>query len=74
MMETRIVKQDGMSVSRYVYFQAQSPTEITPEMAKAAQTILGYSPMGYSFEDLKVSRDPVLYTYKATWRCQASCD
>jgi len=74
MVNAKIINKTGFGVKDSVYFEASSSNEITPDMAETAQTELGYSPMGYGFEEFKVSRCPVLLRYKATWKCQASCD
>lgn len=64
----------GRRVRDSIYFMAHSSSEITPELAKKAQADLGYMPQGYGFYDFRVECDPVLFRYKATWKCQASCD
>lgn len=74
MLNAKIVLKTGNRVRDSVFFEAVSSQPITPEQAMEAQTRLGYIPAGYDFEDFKVSLDPVLHRYKATWKCQASCD
>lgn len=69
-VETPLVK----SVGNKIQFQAESPSWISEQDARGAQTTLGYDPMGYGFNDFKVTRDPVLLRYRATWSCQANCD
>lgn len=64
----------GSRVRDSVHFMAESSSEITPEIAKEAQTKLGYMPAGYGFDGFKVVRDAILLRYKATWTCSASCD
>jgi hypothetical protein len=73
-INARLIKKTGYSVRDHLLFEAQHISEITPELAMEAQDALGFMPAGYGFEDFKVRRDPVLLVYKATWRCQASCD
>lgn len=74
MNKAKITNKSGFGVKNSVCFEMESSTEITPDQAKAAQTELGYMPAGYGFEGFRVERDAVLLRYKATWKCQASCD
>lgn len=74
MINARVINQDGNSVRHSIAFEAEHVIKITPESAMKAQASLGYHPQGYGFESFRVSYDPVLMRYKATWKCQASCD
>jgi hypothetical protein len=74
MFNAKIVEKTGSRVRDSIYFSAESSSEITPEQAKEAQARLGYIPAGYGFEGFKVEKDMILLRYKATWKCQASCD
>lgn len=74
MFNAKIVSKSGYGVRGSVYFEIESSTEITPEIAMQAQTKLGYMPQGYGFENFKVEKDMILLRYKATWKCQAGCD
>lgn len=74
MLNAKIVQKTGFGVRDAVHFEAECHKEITPERAMEAQAKLGYMPQGYGFENFKVTKDPVLLRYKATWKCQASCD
>ncbi len=64
----------GARVRDKVHFMAEHHEPITPEQAMEAQFGLGYNPTGYGFDGFKVTRDPILLRYKATWYCQASSD
>lgn len=57
-----------------VHFEIKSTDKITEEVAVAAQWEAGYAPPGHGFYGFKVTRDPVLLNYVATWSCSASCD
>lgn len=74
MTNAKIVKKLGQGVRGSIEFEMESMKEITPAQAMEAQLELGYHPQGYAFQDFKVKLDPVLHTFKATWKCQASCD
>jgi hypothetical protein len=74
MLNTKITNKVGEGVRGWVYFEAVSAKKIDQNMAADAQYKLRYPVQGYGIYDLKVTHDPVLHTYKATWRCQASCD
>lgn len=70
MLEAQITSKGRNSIN----FKATSMQEITEDAAIDAQIELGYMPQGYGFYDFKVTRDPVLFHYIATWNCLASCD
>jgi hypothetical protein len=73
MLNAKIISKSESSRG-YVTFEATAMQPITEQQAAVAQAKLGYPVPGYGMYDLKVKGDPVLMTYKATWRCSVSCD
>jgi len=71
-MKTKLIRLHGRSVTDSIYFETISMSKITPEMAKKEQSKLGFPVEGYGFEEFKITESGS--GFKATWRCQASCD
>lgn len=71
-MEVKITSKSGYTVGDDISFSCKSVNPISEDLAKEAQSRLGYDHNGYGF--YKFRSYALEGMYVATWVCQASCD
>jgi len=73
MIKAKKLSQSGFGVASPVFWEAVHTEEISREEAQEAQAKASYHPCGYGFYDFKCVQQ-IDGTWKATWKCYASCD